>query len=96
MPQSETAFQVINIGGTLFFRAKDPFSNIYLNKGAYSDAIHFLQADPEPDEKKKRPEKKRSVLRAIWSSFCKMIYRFYLLLWFSLYFSINLLGKLWR
>ncbi|HRH64753.1 MAG TPA: hypothetical protein PLU53_00500 [Bacteroidia bacterium] len=82
--------------GKLFFRSKDPFNNIYLNKGAYTDALHFLQADPDPDEKKKKNERRISILQRSWNILNKLIHRTYLLIWFSLYFCVSLLGKWMR
>lgn len=80
--------------GSLLFRQNDPFNNVYLNKGAYHDAIHFYQADPDPEEKNKK--KKTSVLSNLKSVFLKLIYRTYLMVWFSLYFSISMLVRLIR
>jgi hypothetical protein len=80
--------------GSLLFRQNDPFNNVYLNKGAYHDAIHFYQADPDPEEKKKK--KKPSISEKVKRSFSKIIYRTYLLVWFSLYFSISMLVRLIR
>lgn len=80
--------------GSLLFRQNDPFNNVYLNKGAYHDAIHFYQADPDPEEKNKK--KKTSVLSNLKSVFLKLIYRTYLMVWFSLYFSISMLTRFIR
>ncbi|MBL0259331.1 MAG: hypothetical protein IPQ03_18080 [Bacteroidetes bacterium] len=96
MLQSGIIHQFVQTQGAFSFRAKDPFSNVYLNKGAYKDAIHFLQVDPDPNENKKRKESKPSFLNRLGAAVLKMIYRFYLLLWFSLYYSISMLGKLLR
>lgn len=80
--------------GSLLFRQNDPFNNVYLNKGAYHDAIHFYQADPDPEEKKKK--RKTSISEKVKRIVSKIIYRTYLLVWFSLYFSISMLARFIR
>jgi len=80
--------------GGLLFRQNDPFNHVYLNKGAYHDAVHFYQADPDPEEKNKK--KKASITTNLKRAFSKLIYRTYLLVWFSLYFSISMLTRIIR
>lgn len=82
--------------GALLFRQNDPFNNVYLNKGTYHDAVHFYQADPDPDPEENKKKRKTSITANLKRTFLKIIYRTYMLVWFSLYFSISMIVRFIR
>ncbi len=86
-------FDFFSSENRLLFRQKDSLNSVYQNKGTYKDAVRFLQADPEQEKPQKPIGNRNTFLHRVKNFTLKLVYRTYLLLWFSVYFCVSVVFK---